>query len=155
PGDIKADPRSAGLLARKLAEMGASAVIDLYELKADQKHEFVKNYLEADMALPRKLWRPKLTILDEAQLFAPEKGYGDSVALDAVMDWLFRGRKRGNGSILATPRLSMLNKNVAGANNIFIGRTVLDVDQARAAKILGRSPKESAVELRELKSRQF
>lgn len=153
-GELKPDERSAGLLARKLAEMNASAILDIYDLKGERKHLFVKNYLEALLSLPRKLWRPTLIVMDEAQLFAPEKGFGDSDALDAVQDWMFRGRKRGLGSILATPRLSMLNKNVAGANNIFIGRTQLDVDQKRAGKALGMNERE-AVSLRELKKRQF
>jgi hypothetical protein len=153
-GELKPDERSAGLLARKLAEMNASAILDIYELKGERKHLFVKNYIEALMALPRKLWRPTLIVMDEAQLFAPEKGFGDSEALEAVQDWMFRGRKHGLGSILATPRLSMLNKNVAGANNIFIGRTQLDVDQKRAGKALGMNERE-AVTLRDLKKRQF
>jgi Helicase HerA, central domain len=153
-GELEADVRSAGLLARKLAEMGASAILDIYELKGEQRHQFVKAYLEAQIDLPRKLWRPTLVVIDEAQLFAPEKGFGESLALEAVMDWMFRQRKHGIGSILATPRLSMLNKNVAGANNIFIGRTQLDTDQSRAGKALGMNAKE-ALGLRDLKGRQF
>ena len=154
-GEIKPDVRSAGLLARKLAELGASAILDLYELKGEGKHLWVRNFLEGLMALPRKLWRPMLRIMDEAQLFAPEKGFGDSDALEAVQDWQFRGRKHGLGSILATPRLAALNKNVSGANNIFIGRTSLDVDVKRAAKLIGKSEKDATVELRELGKRRF
>jgi len=153
-GELEADPRSAGLLARKLVELGASAVLDIYELKPDAKHQFVKAFLESLMALPRKLWRPTFIVIDEAQMFAPEKGMGESDAGDAVADLQFRGRKRGFGTILATPRLSMLHKNVAGANNIFIGRTNLDTDQKRCGKALGKSDKE-AIELRVLKPRQF
>jgi DNA helicase HerA-like ATPase len=43
-----------------------------------------------------------------------------------------QGRKRGYARILAPQRLSKLHKDAAAeANNVIIGRTWLDVDQAR------------------------
>src|SRR4051812_16917050 len=46
-GDTLADPRSAPLLARRLLELGVSAILDLYELKADDRIKFARRFLEA------------------------------------------------------------------------------------------------------------
>src|SRR5436189_2607630 len=153
-GELAADVRSAGLLARKLIELGASAVIDLSSLKAGPQQDWVKAFLDSLMELPRKLWHPTLIAIDEAHLFAPEKGMGESEATLAVIDLMTRGRKRGFGGLLATTRLSKLHKNAADANNIFIGRTVLDVDQTRAAKNLGMKPGD-ALTLRDIEKQNF
>jgi uncharacterized protein len=40
-GDCPAEPRSADLLAKRLLELGTSAVIGIYELKAPERHLFV------------------------------------------------------------------------------------------------------------------
>lgn len=154
-GELAADVRSAGLLARKLVELGASAVLDLSGFtKAGPQHEFVKNFLEALLHLPKTLWHPTLVIIDEAHYFAPERGMGESVALESVIDLMTLGRKRGFGGILATQRLAKLNKNAADANNIFIGRTNTDVDQDRAIKALGFKPADRVL-VRDLEKRNF
>lgn len=154
-GEIGANVRSAGLLARKLVELGASAVCDLYELKLPQQREWVKNFVESLMSLPKNLWHPTLVLIDECDVFAPEKGFGESTATDAVIDLMARGRKHGLCGVPATQRLSKLHKNVAAeVNNVFIGRTWLDTDQSRAGKMLGLSSS-GALILRDFKTREF
>lgn len=153
-GELSADVRSAALLARKLVELGASAVIDLFDLKDAQRHEFVKQFFNALVNLPRKLWHPMFVLIDEAHLFCPEKGQGDSIAKSAALDLMTLGRKRGICGIPATQRLSKFDKNAAEVNNVFIGRTWLDVDQARAGKALGLSSKD-ALMLRDFEPREF
>ena len=76
-------------------------------------------------------------ILDEAHIYCPERGSGDSESTEAVIGLMSQGRKRGYAGIIATQRLSKLNKDAAAeANNVIIGRTWLDADQARAATVL-------------------
>ena len=66
-----------------------------------------------------------------------------------------QGRKRGYAGILATQRLSKLHKDPAAeANNVIIGRTWLDADQARAGNALGLS-KADGLKLRDLKQGEF
>ena len=62
-GDCPAEPRSAKLLARRLLELGVSAIVDIYELKKDQRLDFVKRFLDALVDAPRKLWRPALIVI--------------------------------------------------------------------------------------------
>ena len=153
-GDIPADPRSAELLARKILELGTSIIIDLYELKHQDRIKFVKNFLDSMINAPKELWHPVLVILDEAHVFVPEKG--ESEASSAVIDLATRGRKRGFGSVLATQRLSKLHKDVAAEMiNKLIGRTSLDIDMKRAAEELGFTSKKEMFTLRELEPGQF
>lgn len=137
-GDTPADVRSAALLAEKLLELQASAICDIYELKAAQRHQWVKAFLEAMINAPKKLWHPCLVVVDEAHVFCPEKGQGESEAQGAMTDLCTRGRKRGFCPVFATQRLGKLSKNAsAELQNRLIGPTFEDIDRKRAADLLG------------------
>ena len=153
-GDTSADPRSAGMLAKKLLELKASAIIDLYELNQYDRKRFVKVFLDAMVNAPKELWHPVLVVIDEAHVFCPEKGSAESS--DAVIDMATRGRKRGFCVCLATQRLSKLHKDAAAeCNNKLIGRTGLDVDMKRASEELGFTSKEQYLSLRKLEAGEF
>lgn len=137
-GETPADPRSAGLVARRLLELNASAVCDIYELRPPDRHRWVRLFLEAMVDAPKELWHPVLVIVDEAHVFCPEKGQGESEAATAMIDLATRGRKRGFAPLYATQRLGKLSKNAAAELlNIMVGQTFIDIDQHRAAEALG------------------
>jgi Mn-dependent DtxR family transcriptional regulator len=95
-----------------------------------------------------------LIVLDEAHVFAPEKGSAESTG--AVIDVATRGRKRGQSLIVATQRLAKLHKDVAAEMlNKLIGRTGLDIDVKRAADELGMTPREAMEQLRPLDPGEF
>lgn len=166
-GDLRADIRSAGLLARKLAETGVSAVIDIYDLPGKEdpwvkRRMFTAQLINELMNLPKKLYHPMIVMVDEAHQFAQEETTNDSYVLNgvkvnpsmlsrsAIRSLMSAGRKRGIGGILATQRISKIDKDaIADARNVFIGGTTLDIDQRRAGDILGMSKAES-VSLRDL-----
>lgn len=153
-GDTPADPRSASLLARKLLEIGVSAIIDLYELHPQDRKRFVKEFLNGMINAPKELWHECLVVVDEAHIYAPEKG--QSEALDAVIGLMSLGRKRGFCGVLATQRISKLHKDAAAeCNNKMIGRTGLDIDMKRASEELGFTSKEQTQSLRRLKPGDF
>lgn len=152
-GDTIVHTRSAALLAEKLLELNASAVLDLYELKAHDRITFVRLFLEGMINAPKKLWHPVLVVVDEAHIFCPQVGSAESGA--AVIDLCSRGRKRGFAALLATQRIQKLHKDAAAElNNKLIGRTSLDVDLARASDELGFT-KARWSELRDLPAGQF
>lgn len=137
-GETPADPRSAGLVAHKLLELRASAVCDLYEMKPFARHEFVQKFLDAMIDAPKNLWHPCVVMVDEAHVYCPEKGAGESVASESLIGLATRGRKRGYACILATQRLGKLRKDAAAELlNVLIGGTFIDVDRKRAADALG------------------
>lgn len=153
-GDTAAEPRSAKLLAHRLLELRASAILDIYELKAHDRVRFVRQFLEALVDAPKVLWHPTLVVVDEAHVYCPQKGEAESAS--AVIDLATRGRKRGFCAVLATQRLSKLHKDAAAeCNNKLIGRSALDVDMRRAAEELGFSSREEQQSLRELEPGEF
>jgi hypothetical protein len=153
-GDAVADPSTAAALARALWESGASAIIDIYELKAHERTLFVKRFIEALVNAPKKNWHPTLVVIDEIHIFAPQTGSAESTG--AVIDLATRGRKRGLALIGATQRLSKLHKDVAAELlNKLVGRTGLDIDVARAADELGMTKTVATTALRNLRPGEF
>jgi hypothetical protein len=155
-GDALAHPKTARLLALRLLETGASAVLDLYELKQRERHTFVRIFLESMIDAPKKLWHPVLVAIDEAHIYCPEKGQGESEATDACIDLATRGRKRGFALLAATQRIGKFHKSAAAElKNKLIGATGLDIDVKRAAFELGLTPKEALAKLRALEPGHF
>lgn len=153
-GDAVAHPATAALLARRLLEHRVSAILNIYDLKPNERVAFVRKFFEELINAPRPLWHPVLIVLDEAHIFCPEKGSAESAG--AVIDLATRGRKRGFALVLATQRLSKLHKDAAAEMiNKLIGRTGLDIDVKRAAEELGFSGREAAGELRRLQPGEF
>lgn len=153
-GDAPVESRSAALLAHRLLELKASAIIDLYELPPQERKHFVRLFCEALVNAPKELWHDVFIIVDEAHVFAPEKDQSES--LSAIIDLASRGRKRGYCAILATQRPAKLNKDAAAeCNNKLIGMASLDIDRKRAADELGFSTKESVLSLRDLSPGEF
>ena len=153
-GDVTADVKSAALLARSVIELGVSAVVDLADLKMAQRSEYVRQFLGALVSMPKKLWPSKqgkavMVMVDEAHKLCPQKE--KSVATGAVTDLCSLGRKRGLCAVLATQRLSKLNKDAAAeCSNIMIGRCST-IDAARAADELGL-PASARHELTQMKT---
>lgn len=153
-GDAPVESRSASLLARRLLELKASAIVDLYELPPQERKHFVRLFCETMVNAPKELWHDVLVIIDEAHVFAPEKG--ESEAMGAVIDLATRGRKRGYCVVFATQRLPKLNKDAAAeCNNKLIGRASQDIDRKRAAEELGFTTKEAVLSLRDLLPGEF
>lgn len=153
-GEIRPNTDAAGLLARKLAELQTSAVIDLYDLSRADQRRFVRLFLESLLAVPKSLYHPMIIAIDEAHLFAPERSAGEAESTQAVISLMTLGRKRGFCSLLATQRLSKLHKDASEVNNVCFGRTWLDVDLQRAGKTLGMNPADYA-KLRDLAPGEF
>lgn len=152
-GDYPATPKTARIVCRRLVELGASAVLDLYDLSLPERREFVRLFLVELMNLPRALWRPILVVIDEAHLFAPQSG--ESQSTESVIALCTQGRKRGFCAVLATQRISKLHKDAAAELlNKLIGRTGLDVDVKRAGDELGLNT-ETRRDLRTLKPGEF
>lgn len=139
-GETPAHPHTAAQVALTLLKLGTSAVCDIYELKGNGRHEFVRNFIAAMVDAPKELWHPVVVIVDEAHTFCPEAGYGESVAKDAIIDLCNLGRKRGFCPILATQRASKISKNAyEPLQNFFIGLT-MPVDQKRVCDIFKVAP---------------
>lgn len=143
-GDTPADMRSAALLAHRLLELGASAIIDLFEMSKSLRPLWCATFVQALVDAPKKLWRELLLYVDEAHELAPEPGHGVTESRDeklcrhALTDFAAKGRKRGYGVVAATQRLGKLSKDFAAElKNALVGQTWIDIDRERAAGTLG------------------
>lgn len=153
-GDISVDPRSAELFAHKILELRADVIINLYELKPHDRIRYVKLFFQAMIDAPKSLWHPALVVLDEAQIFAPEKEQAESAG--AVADMASRGRKRGFCLLAATQRPARLDKDVAAeCRNKLIGLANIQIDRKRAAEELGLTDRAEILALRDLDEGEF
>ena len=135
-GDLRADPETARSLCRRLVELSASAILDLYDLNEQAQQVFTVEFLDELMYLPRNLWTDRLLVIDEADRVAPEKSA--ALSTPAVRSLVKRARKRRIGVVLATTRLADLDKGAAGGlQNKLIGMTTLGTDMTRSASDLG------------------
>lgn len=151
---------TAQQLALTLRQTRASIIIDLSELEPDDKKTYSALFLSALLDAPKETWAPCLLVLDEAHVLAGQRGFavakGEPCSKRAVEGIACRGRKRGLGLVMATQRLSKLNKDVAAeALNCLIGLTALKNDLASAADQLGMGLKEAADLLRGLPPGNF
>ena len=135
--DAQITPSLAAPLVQLLAETRASCVIDLEPLDPVERHQFVRDFAQSQLKLPRPQWGECYILLDEAPMFAPERGRGEACSTESVIAWATRGRKRGLCLIPATQRFSMLHKDVAAlCSNVLIGPTTPN-DTRRAAELAG------------------
>lgn len=149
-GDTPVALQSAELLAHRLLELGASAIIDLYETSKSARPLWTATFIQALVDAPKRLWRDLLVYIDEAHELAPEPGHGvesrdEKLCRHALIDLAAKGRKRGYGTIAATQRLGKLSKDFAAElKNVLIGQTFIDIDRERAAGNLGIAKSEKA-----------
>lgn len=152
-GEVPADPNSAAIVAERLLDLRVSAVCDIYELKPEDRHTWVRGFLDAIIDAPKNLWHPRIVIVDEAHIFAPERGIGESEAGGSMIDLATRGRKRGLCPIFASQRLSKLSKNAtAELLNRLVGPTFEDLDLDRAADLLSVSRGDREAFFKEMKT---
>lgn len=153
-GDLVLNPKATKLYPKIILEQNVSTILDMSELKHQERILFVRDFLNALMELPRNLWRPLLVVIDEVHKLAGQQEKQESTF--AVIDLMAQGRKRGFCGILCTQRISKLHKDAAAeANNYMIGRTSLDIDMQRASDILGFKSKEQMLSLRNLTPGNF
>lgn len=154
-GDCAATVNNAAALAITILETGFSAIVQINSLPFEQRCIFIREFLEALTNAPKRLWRPMLVVLDEAQFYAPQKGYASS--LEAIVSFMMLGRKRGFTGVLATPRPADLSKQATSpVNNWLIGRCGQPADRRSAADALGFTANSAEARgLRSLVARQF
>lgn len=137
-GDLDLAPETVEQTLPVLLKKGISCVFDLSDLNLDEKRARVVQICQAILALGKPDWKSLLLCLDEAQIFAPEGK--SSASIEAVTDLASRIRKRGVGLVVATQRLSALDKNLTShLLNRIIGYCLEDIEISRAANYIGKN----------------
>lgn len=152
--DIPISVRYAETIAVKLLETGVSAIIDLSDMRNDEKIAFVHLFVQAINNASKSMYHPCIIYIDEAHKFCAEGNKNECAS--AVIDLCSLGRKRGYCAVLATQRLSKLHKDAAAElNNKMIGFSNLDNDIKRSGDELGFSGKIQNNQIKDLQTGEF
>lgn len=108
--DVPLEGSAGTLIADVIVDERIPAVLDLSLLSKTAMRSFVAAFLER---LYHRNRDPLQVIIDEADLFAPQRmAHGQERLLGAMDDLVRRGRVRGLGAVLITQRPQVLNKDV-------------------------------------------
>lgn len=125
-GDLELDYQQGAFYADLVVSERISVIFDLSDLTKAKQRIFFTDFAERLYFRKRRDTDPMLLIIDEADLFAPQKprqssSGGASKAemdkligrmLDSIEDLVRRGRKRGIGTMLSTQRSAVISKDV-------------------------------------------
>lgn len=122
-GDVAVEPAQGEELGRFLVETNGSAVVDVSGFSKRKRKEFVADFCEAFFAASRLAMTPRMLVLEEAQLFAPQHAArGEERMLGAVTDIVRLGRNFGIGSMLVSQRPQSVSKEVLNqVECLFVG----------------------------------
>lgn len=135
--DIELNTKYAEQLALDIMKVGMDVIIEFSEAPKE-RIKFVKNFVDGLMMVPQQYWHPTMIMIDEIDIWAPEKGHGEAESLGAIVDLAARGADKGYSLVAITQKLAKFNKDVASELNIkLIGNVSLDTDQNRACEELG------------------
>jgi len=135
--DIELNTRYAEQLALDVMKIGMDVIIEFSEAPKE-RIKFVKNFIDGLMMVPQIDWHPTMVMIDEIDVWAPEKGHGEAESLGSIVDIAARGADKGYSLVAITQKLAKFNKDVASELNIkLIGNVSLDTDQNRACEELG------------------
>jgi hypothetical protein len=110
-GDVPLEPSAGALMADLVVDEGLSMILDLSGFSSrTQERAFAAGFFD-------RLYRTNSDlvhlIVDEADLFAPQKPRRDDAHLLVTMENIVRrGRNKGIGLTMATQRAAVLNKDV-------------------------------------------
>lgn len=121
-GDIPLEERSGALLADYLVENRLSGVIDLSDFSKSAMRRFVREFAERFYQLKNKQRDPVHIVIDECDLFVPQRVDSQEMMplVGAINDFVLRGRQRGIGVTLISQRPARINKDVLTQVEILI-----------------------------------
>lgn len=112
-GDIPLQPDSGSLIADLIVDKNIPAVIDVSEFRKHQRKTFVTDFAEQLFHRKKSNRTPLLLVLEEAQVFAPQRiSKGEERMLGAIEDIVRLGRNYGIGSAMISQRPQSINKEV-------------------------------------------
>jgi hypothetical protein len=123
-GDVPLEPTAGRVIADVVLEHPGAYVVDLsgFESKAAEQR-FAADFLERLYRGKRRETGPLLLVVDEADVFAPQRpgpGGEQLRTLGATEAIVRRGRIKGLGDLLISQRAAVLNKNVLTQTEVLI-----------------------------------
>lgn len=116
--DVPLEASAGELIADVVVDNRMPAVLDMDHLSKGAARTFATAFLERLYHRNREVLH---VVIDEADLFAPQRGErGTERLLGAMDDLVRRGRKHGLGTTLITQRPQVLHKNVLSQVSVLI-----------------------------------
>jgi hypothetical protein len=112
-GDLPLHPESGRIVASTLLNwQHCSAVLDVSSFRKNERERFVADFAEEFFHEAKKIRRPVMIVLEEAQKFCPQHSRGSERIVGAIEDIVRLGRNYGIGAALLSQRPQSVNKEV-------------------------------------------
>ncbi len=133
--DIELDADSAPGVAELSLREGVPVILDVSDMLAEEREEFLLAYLTRLWSLAGKLRKPYMIGIEECHEFIPQ---GVRTDLKEVISRIaLRGRKRGLGAVIVSQRSAKVEKDVlTQAGMLFLHRVVHEVDMRVYSELL-------------------
>jgi hypothetical protein len=121
-GDVPLEPTAGRVIADVVLDHPGAYVVDLsgFESKAAEQR-FAGDFLERLYRGKKRETGPLLLVVDEADVFAPQRpGPDQTRTLGALESIVRRGRIKGLGDLLISQRAAVLNKNVLTQTEVLV-----------------------------------
>lgn len=133
--DVELDPDSAPGVAELSLREGVPVILDVSDMLAQEREQFVLDYLTRIWSLAGKLRKPYLIGIEECHEFIPQ---GPRTTLKEIIARIaLRGRKRGLGAVIISQRSAKVEKDVlTQAGMLLLHRVVHEVDMRVYGELL-------------------
>lgn len=123
--DIPLEPEAGALIADFVVEQRASLVLDVSFMRKGQMRQFMTDFAEQLVHQKKRNRSAMHVLVEEAQLFIPQKAYkGQERMLGAMEDLVKLGRNWGVGVTMITQRPQAVNKDALNqAEALFVFQT--------------------------------
>jgi hypothetical protein len=111
-GDVELAPTQGERLAQLLIERALSGVVDVSAFRKGDRKRFVTDFAERLFHEAKRKRAPRMLVLEEAQVFAPQRAQGEERMLGAVEDLVRLGRNYGIGVTMISQRPQSVNKEI-------------------------------------------
>ena len=129
-GDLPLNVNAGELVAELAIDSTAPLVVDVSHMRKAEQRRFLLPLIETLYFRNRD---PLMLVIDEADLFIPQRVQSDMARLvGAVEDVVRRGRQRGLGCTLVTQRPASLNSDVRSQVSTLIAHRLTGVHDRRA-----------------------
>jgi hypothetical protein len=121
-GDVPLEPTAGRVIADVVLEHPGAYVVDLSGLESKAAEQrFAGDFLERLYRGKKRETGPLLLVVDEADVFAPQRpGPDQTRTLGALESIVRRGRIKGLGDLLISQRAAVLNKNVLTQTEVLV-----------------------------------
>jgi len=134
-GDVPLEPESGALIAELLVREKLPAVIDVSEFSQAGRKRFMAAFAIKLLELKKRDFTPLHLMLEEAQLFAPQKVESNEAGMVGAIQQIVRlGRNYGIGATLISQRPQSINKEVLNQVECLFVLQVIGAHERKAIK---------------------